>query len=69
LKVGDVPHLAALVAPKRLIIAGGVSPKGKKLTQKELEVAFRFTIGVYEAMKMGDWLTIAAEPNWKEIEI
>jgi dienelactone hydrolase len=69
LKVGDVPHLAALVAPKRLIIAGGVSPQGKKLTQKELEVAFRFTIGVYEAMKMGEWLTIEAEPDWKKIEL
>jgi dienelactone hydrolase len=69
LKVGDVPHLAALVAPKRLIIAGGVSPQGKKLTKKELEVAFRFTIGVYEAMKMGEWLTIEAEPDWKKIEL
>jgi dienelactone hydrolase len=69
LKVGDVPHLAALVAPKRLVIAGGVSPQGKKLTKKELEVAFRFTIGVYEAMKMGEWLTIEAEPDWKRIEL
>ena len=69
LKVGDVPHLAALVAPKRLVIAGGVSPQGRKLTQKELEVALRFTIGVYEAMKMGDWLTIEAEPDWKKIEL
>ena len=69
LKVGDVPHLAALVAPKRLVIAGGVSPQGRKLTQKELEAAFRFTSGVYEAMKMGDWLTIAADPDWKTIEL
>lgn len=69
LRVGDVPHLAALVAPKRLIIAGGVSPQGKKLTQKELDVAFRFTIGVYEALKMDDWLTIEAEPDWKKIEL
>jgi len=27
LKVGDIPHLAALIAPRRLVIAGGVSPQ------------------------------------------
>jgi hypothetical protein len=69
LKVGDIPHLAGLVAPRRLVIAGGVSPQGKKLTQKELEEAFRFTTAVYKATKASDWLTITAEPDWKKIEL
>jgi dienelactone hydrolase len=68
LKVGDIPHLAALIAPRRLIIAGGVSPQGQKLTQKELEEAFRFTAGVYKTLKAADKLTIAAEPDWKTIK-
>jgi dienelactone hydrolase len=69
LKVGDVPHLAALLAPKRLVIAGAVSPEGKRLTQKELEDAFKFTTGVYKAMMAADKLTIAADPDWKKIEL
>jgi len=69
LKVGDIPHLAALLAPRRLVIAGGVSPQGKKLSQKELEDAFRFTTGVYKAMKASEKLTIVAEPDWKKIEL
>jgi len=68
LKVGDIPHLAALAAPRRLVIGGGVSPQGKKLSQKELEDAFRFTTGVYKAMKAPEKLTIVAEPDWKKIE-
>lgn len=69
LKVGDIPHLAGLIAPRRLIIAGGTSPQGKKLTQKELEEAFRFTTGVYKAMKVPEKLTIVAEPDWRKIEL
>jgi hypothetical protein len=69
LKVGDIPHLAGLVAPRRLVIAGGVSPQGKKLTQKELEEAFCFTTAVYKATKASDWLTITADPDWKKIEL
>jgi hypothetical protein len=69
LKVGDIPHLAGLVAPRRLVIAGGVSPQGKKLSQKELEDAFRFTTGVYKAVKAPEKLTIVAEPDWKKIDL
>src|SRR4029077_13459102 len=69
LKVGDIPHLAGLIAPRRLVIAGGVSPQGKKLSQKELEDAFRFTTGVYKAMKVHEKLTIVAEPDWKKIDL
>lgn len=69
LKVGDVPHLAGLVAPKRLVVAGGTSPQGKKLTQKELDEAFRFTAGVYKAAKVPDMITLAPEPDWTRIEL
>ena len=63
LKVGDIPHMAGLVSPRRLVIAGGVSPQGRKLNQKELEEAFRFTADVYKAVKAADKLTITTEPK------
>jgi hypothetical protein len=67
LKAGDIPHLAALVAPRRLVIGGGVSPQGKKLTQDELDAAFRFTAGVYKTAKAADKLTVTAGPDWARI--
>ena len=67
LKVGDIPHIAGMIAPRRLIVAGGASPQGKKLNQKELEEAFTFTSGVYQATK-SDNLSIVADPNWDKID-
>jgi dienelactone hydrolase len=69
LKVGDIPHLAGLVAPRRLVIAGGVSPQGKKLSQKELEEAFRFTAGVYKAVNASEKLTVTTDPKWDTIDL
>jgi dienelactone hydrolase len=51
LRVGDVPHLAALSAPRHLVISGGVTPQGKKLSRKQLGQAFAFTRSVYKAHK------------------
>jgi cephalosporin-C deacetylase-like acetyl esterase len=46
-KVGDVPHLAALATPRRLVIAGGTTLDGKNLSQRDLEAAFAFTTSMY----------------------
>jgi dienelactone hydrolase len=51
LRVGDVQHLAALVAPRKLIVAGGFSSAGKLLDAKSLDAAFTFTRGVYKLLK------------------
>lgn len=69
LKVGDVPHLAGLVAPRRLIIAGGTTLNGKKLGEKELQDAFAFTTKVYKATKAAAKLTITTEAKWDKIEL
>lgn len=69
LKIGDMQHLASLIAPRRLIIAGGTSPQGKKLSQKELEEAFKFTTDVYKAMKVPNGLTISTEVEWGKIDL
>jgi len=65
--VGDVPHLAALGAPRRLVIAGGVSPQGRKLAAKEIEAAYSFTRDVYELYKAGDQLTLSESATPDEL--
>jgi len=42
-EVGDIPHLATLIAPRRLTIAGAVHGSGKALTSAELKASFKFT--------------------------
>lgn len=44
---GDVAHLAALVAPRRLLIAGGVDNVGQPLGSADLDTAYAFTRHVY----------------------
>ena len=39
--VGDIAHLAALVAPRRVVIAGGVSGGGKTLSTEDMQDAYR----------------------------
>ncbi|MBG87962.1 MAG: acetylxylan esterase [Verrucomicrobiales bacterium] len=45
--LGDVQHIAAMVAPRKLVIAGGVDGAGKELKIPELWEKFRFATGVY----------------------
>jgi pimeloyl-ACP methyl ester carboxylesterase len=56
LHVGDIPQLAALTAPRRLLFAGGVTPQGKQLTGKQLREAHAFVEKVYRLAKAEDRL-------------
>jgi hypothetical protein len=47
LRVGDVPHLAALCLPRKLVIVGGTAPRGGDVKGKELTTAFAFTRDLY----------------------
>jgi dienelactone hydrolase len=67
LRVADVPHLAALSAPRRLVIAGGKSPAGKSLRQAALQAAFRFTRQVYQACKVDTKFTLKEEPTMEDL--
>jgi dienelactone hydrolase len=58
LRLGDVPQLAALVAPRRLVVAGGVSSQGKPLAEKALKEAYAFTASVYKLHKAEAKLTL-----------
>ncbi|MEZ6123583.1 MAG: alpha/beta hydrolase family protein [Planctomycetaceae bacterium] len=45
--VGDIPDIAALIAPRKLTITAPVSPVGKVLTEAEAKAAFSETARVY----------------------
>jgi hypothetical protein len=67
LRVGDVPHLAALTAPRHLVVSGGVTPQGKKLNGKQLGQAFAFTRSVYKAHKAEGKLVVTTDGSGEGI--
>ncbi len=66
-RVGDVPQLAALAAPRRLVLADGVSPQGAKLKDRELRDAYAFTTAVYRANRAAERLSIVTEQRWADV--
>ena len=46
-RVGDVPHLAALTVPRRLVIAGGVSSDGTRLAKTSLSGHYTWTTAAF----------------------
>jgi hypothetical protein len=58
LDVGDVGHLAALVAPRPLVVSGGVEPEGGPATAERLSEAFAFTHAVYRLLGAWEGLTV-----------
>src|SRR5207244_3489580 len=59
--VGDIPHIAATIAPRRLVIASGVHGGGPQLSAEELDRNFEFTKQVFELTKGGESLRISEE--------
>jgi cephalosporin-C deacetylase-like acetyl esterase len=51
LTVGDVPHLAALCAPRKLAIVSGTTPANQPQFQKAIRTAFAFTEQVYRVQR------------------
>jgi dienelactone hydrolase len=61
LKVGDIPHLAALSAPRRLIIDDGVTPQGTKFGEKALREAYAFPASIYDLYKAKSHFALGVE--------
>jgi hypothetical protein len=61
--VGDVPHLAALALPRRVVIAGGVSGGGDALGEEELSQAYDVTRKLATMTKNGDSLVIRSNSD------
>jgi cephalosporin-C deacetylase-like acetyl esterase len=62
-EVGDVAHLAALAAPRQVIIAGGVFGNGKPLTTDQLRETFRAASRVWELLQSDGKFTVLAEAD------
>lgn len=67
LRAGDVPQLAAMAGPRRLVVAGGVDSSGKSLDAKTLEKVFAFARNIYGLQKREKGLVVQAEVNAEKI--
>jgi len=56
--VGDVPHLAALAAPRRVVIGGGVGPTGAPLPTDVVRGMYARTRAIWEGHGAADALRI-----------
>jgi dienelactone hydrolase len=63
----DVPHLAALCAPRRVTVAEGLSPQGTRLDDKALQEAYHFAHDVYRACKVPGRLVVTEQARMEEI--
>ena len=59
--VGDVPHLASLVEPRTLVIAGSVTSAGAPLPQDQLERQFEYTRSIYRLVGQPGRLVVKAD--------
>ena len=56
-----MPQLAALIAPRRLFVAGGITPQGRKVKAEALPDAYSFTSAIYKLYKAGKKLALREE--------
>jgi dienelactone hydrolase len=64
---GDVPHLAALVAPRRLLIAGGVTGGGETPSAESLRDHFAYTQQIYRLHGVEGHLTVTAGEKTEDL--
>ena len=60
LDVGDVGRLAALVAPRPLVVSKAIEPEGGVASGDRILQAFAFTRSVYELMGASDRLRLSS---------
>jgi dienelactone hydrolase len=58
--VGDIPHIAALAAPRKLLVSGGVTGGGEALGAAALREGFAFTRSIYRLLGIESHLTVLA---------
>jgi dienelactone hydrolase len=67
LRLGDIPQLAALTAPRRLAITEGRTPQGKLVRQKELQTAYAFTRQIFRLYKNEERFFLKEEVRMDDI--
>jgi dienelactone hydrolase len=60
-QVGDVPHLAALIAPRRMLLVDAVKDKGNRLSDAQFRTAMSFPLAVYKACQATDRITLMSD--------
>jgi hypothetical protein len=61
--VGDIAHLAALCAPRRLVIAGGVHGSGRALSDEQRRATFGFATAVWQRLGAGEEIRLMASDD------
>jgi hypothetical protein len=61
--VGDVSHIAALIAPRKLTVTGGVTGDGRTLTVEELRSTFSLTTDVFARFGVADRLELSSNSS------
>ncbi|MCY2967792.1 MAG: hypothetical protein NT069_29875 [Planctomycetota bacterium] len=64
---GDIPHLAALIAPRKLVIAGGVRGDATPIPVEGLRDAYADTASIYRLLGVEGHLDILAEMPGEEL--
>ncbi len=59
--VGDIPHIAALVAPRRLVVAGGVKGDGTAFKANSLQQNYHYTQKVFALERASKNLVVTAD--------
>jgi hypothetical protein len=67
LDVGNVGHLAALVAPRPLVFTRSVEPEGEAATSERAEAAFAFCRSVYQLMGVENHLKLSQPADLREL--
>jgi pimeloyl-ACP methyl ester carboxylesterase len=66
-QVGDVPHLAAMVAPRRLVVVEGVQQEKKRIPDAKFRAAMAFPQGVYKACNAVDRFALLSDVAMDDI--
>jgi dienelactone hydrolase len=64
LRVGDIPDLAALIAPRHLLVAKGLGKTGEPLGMRPLREAFAFTASIYRLYRASNRLRVTTSDSW-----
>ena len=73
--MADVGHLAALLAPRPLVLSGAIEPEGGPATLERIRSAFDFTrriyglVGAAERLKLGEPATFERCVDRAEAEL
>src|SRR5579864_3528363 len=66
-QVGDVPHLAAMVAPRRLVIVDGVRQEKKRIPDVQFRTAMAFPQAVYKAANAADRFALLSDVTMDDV--